>query len=384
MPAPEPTRRAVQRWVGWDIGGAHVKACVVERGEGDRAARVRDIAQWPCPLWQGLEHLNAAIALARARWPEAWDESAADTCHVVTMTGEMVDLFAHREDGVRRLAGHLAEALGPSLRLYAGLHAGTGAGRWVPPDAVAQHWPAIASANWRATAEAVAARWPEAVLVDIGSTTTDLTVLRGGRITAPGASDAMRLASGALVYQGVVRTPLCALAQRVPFDAGHDGELGHEQVNVMNEFFATTADVYRLTGELDPAHDQQATADHAAKDLPATRQRLARMIGRDAHEAGADAWLALANFWRSAQRDEIAGQLARVLGSAPIAADAPLIGAGCGDFLAAELAARSGRPYVRFADLAVPAGPASAPPGLAAWAQVCAPAVAVALLAAQG
>ena len=39
----------------------------------------------------------------------------------------------------------------------------------------------------------------------------------------------------------------------------------------MNEFFATTADVYRLTGELDPAHDQHPSADNAPKDLAATR-----------------------------------------------------------------------------------------------------------------
>jgi probable H4MPT-linked C1 transfer pathway protein len=392
MPPRETPSRAVQRWVGWDIGGAHVKACLVERGAGEPAPTVRDIAQWPCPLWQGLVHLDAVLALARIRWPQAWD---ADTQHVATMTGEMVDLFVNREDGVRQLAAHLAEALGPSLRLYAG----TAEQRWVMPQAVTQHWPAIASANWRATAEAVALHCPDAVVVDIGSTTTDLTVLRGGRINAAGMSDAQRLASGALVYQGVVRTPLCALAQRVPFGGDHGSAL----VNVMNEFFATTADVYRLTGELDPAHDQQATADHAAKDLPATRQRLARMIGRDAHEAGADAWLMLANFWRGAQLDEIAGQLARVVATVnsvagsvavPVAtsdAQAPIVGAGCGDFLAAELAARSGRRYLRFADVALPPAaaaeatdPSDASVALAAWAQVCAPAVAVALLAVEG
>ena len=60
-------------------------------------------------------------------------------------------------------------------------------------------------------------------------------------------TDAARLATGELVYHGVVRTPLCALAARVPFRGS--------AVSVMNEFFATTADVYRLTGELDPAHD---------------------------------------------------------------------------------------------------------------------------------
>ena len=100
----------------------------------------------------------------------------------------------------------------------------------------------------------------------------------------PVRSDAQRLASGELVYQGVVRTPLCVLAARI----GWRGE----QLNVMNEFFATTADVYRLTGELNPAHDQQPSADHASKDVSATCARLARMIGLDTRDASAEQWLA--------------------------------------------------------------------------------------------
>ena len=69
----------------------------------------------------------------------------------------------------------------------------------------------------------------------------------------------------------------------------------------MNEFFATTADVYRATGELDAAHDQAASADNAPKDAQATRQRLARMIGLDARDGTADEWLAFAREWRRHQ-----------------------------------------------------------------------------------
>jgi probable H4MPT-linked C1 transfer pathway protein len=358
---PDPQRLVV----GWDVGGAHVKACVLGVAEAGEAPVVLDIAQWACPLWQGLIHLDAVLLQARARWPQAWADGAR---HAATMTGEMVDLFANREDGVRRLAAHLAEALGPTLALYADADIDASAGRWVAPPAAGAHWRAIASANWHATAEVVAARLADAVLVDTGSTTTDLIVLRHGRVASAGESDAQRLVSGALVYQGVVRTPLCALAQRVPF--------GGAQVNVMNEFFATTADVYRLTGELDPAHDQQAAADNAAKDAPGTRQRLARMIGRDADEASPGEWLGLAAFWRGAQLAEVAGQLGRVLAASELPDDAPIVGAGCGDFLAAALADRMGRPYRRFAGdvIALPAG------DTARWTQVCAPAVAVAWL----
>jgi probable H4MPT-linked C1 transfer pathway protein len=340
--------------LGWDIGGAHVKACLLEDGA------LRDVAQWPCPLWQGMQHLDAVLDMARSRWSGAWD---AGLVHAATMTGELADVFPDREDGVARIAECLAQSLGPSLVLF------DAQGGWRLPREVAGRWRGIASANWCATARVLAPRAVDAVLVDIGSTTTDLVALRGGRVAAEAGSDTERLATGELVYQGVVRTPLCALAPRVPWRG--------RMVNVMNELFATTADVYRLTGELAPTHDQAATADGRGKDVPATRQRLARMLGCDAADAGESEWLALARWWKDAQLREIRWNLDRVCAGAGLAGSVPLIGAGCGAFLAAHLARDGGRPFLRYAEVALPAADAA----LAAWADVCAPAVSVALLA---
>ncbi|MFI4931723.1 MAG: hydantoinase/oxoprolinase family protein [Burkholderiales bacterium] len=340
--------------IGWDIGGAHVKASVLRRG------LLHDAAQWPCPLWQGGEHLDRVLALAHERWPDL-----ADAQHAVTMTGEMVDRFAHREEGVQRIAQQLAAAL-HSPQFFAG-DAG-----WCDAAATAALWPQVASANWLASARHTAAALPgeSGLLVDIGSTTTDLIAFRGATVPTKSRSDVQRLASGELVYQGVVRTPLCALARRI----GWRGE----QLNVMNEFFATTADVYRLTGDLNPAHDQQPSADHAAKDVAATCARLARMIGLDARDASAEQWLAFAQDWRAQQVAELRGQLDRVSAAFGLRAPALLVGAGCGAFLLPALAPAGwrclsyGRDVVRLAPQATP--------GTREWAEVCAPSVAVAAL----
>ena len=340
--------------IGWDVGGAHLKASLLQAG------RVVDAAEWACPLWQGLDRLREAVANARARWPDALCDPAR--LHALTMTGEMVDLFEDREQGVLRLAAAMHEALVGELAVYAG------ASGWCGVADVATRWQAVASANWHATAAWVARARDAAVLVDIGSTTTDLIAVRGGRPRSQGRDDAGRLASGELVYQGVVRTPLCALAPRVV----HRGLVR----NVMNEFFATTADVHRLTGELDAAHDLHAAADGQGKDLSATRRRLARMIGLDARDASDAEWLALARHWRGLQLDEMGGQLDRVLAAADLPDDAPIVGAGCGDFLARALAERCGRRYLRFAELAAGAGDEA----LARRVQVAAPSAAVALL----
>jgi probable H4MPT-linked C1 transfer pathway protein len=339
---------------GWDVGGAHVKVSLTD-GHG----AVLDIAQWACPLWQGLDHLERTIDLVFERWPAAQTAAAQ---HAVTMTGEMVDLFEDRAQGVRAIAAALAQRLGPRLRFYAG-DAG-----WLTPQTCAAGWRSVASANWLATARWVAARVSDALLVDIGSTTTDIIPLAGGCVVARAATDAGRLATGELVYQGVVRTPLCGIAQRIEFAGA--------AVNVMNEWFATTADVYRLTGELAPQYDLYPSADQGPKTQSASRTRLARMIGRDAHEADPAEWRRFALRWRELQMREIGVNLARVTAAHPELAAAPLVGAGCGRFLAAALAREEARGYIDFGALA------AVPASRLDWAATCAPSVAVALLAA--
>lgn len=366
--------------IGWDVGGAHLKACRVER-PAHGMVRLVDAVQWPCALWQGLPQLDDALARARARWPDLGRPGGPRP--VATMTGEMVDLFAGRAEGVVRLADHLGQALGPDLRLYAGPHEGPGRqpACWVAPQEAGAHWARIASANWAATAQWLARRAGDAVLVDVGSTTSDLVALRDGGLADPAPrGDAERLARGELVYQGVVRTPLCALGAWVSVDGRRTG--------VMNEFFATSADVHRLLGGLRPAHDQQPAADQGGKDLVATCRRLARMVGRDADEAGVEVWRGLALQWRERQLDALDEALQRVAAAAGLPADAPLVAAGCGDFLVPLLAdrpARGGTPpraVRRLADL-LPVAPGSGAAELAGWGQVAAPAAAVALLAAE-
>ena len=353
--------------VGWDIGGAHVKACVT------RGGTVVDVAQWACPLWQGLAQLDLALQQAQTRWPELCDEAI----HAVTMSGEMVDAFTHREDGVQRIANRLAQTLRGAVQLYAGDRG------WIAPADAARHWTQIASANWLATAQHAATVFRDGVLIDIGSTTTDLIAFANGRVSTASRSDHDRLASGELVYHGVVRTPLCALARRIAFRG--------QPINVMNEWFATTADVYRLTGELDPAHDQQPSADGQCKDRAATQQRLARMIGLDARDAPDEDWRGFAQAWRNAQVEEVAASLARVLAAGFTAASpGTIVTAGCGAYLVADvatcvpgLAARPRRAYGSEVALIAVTGDRLADEAKAAWAQVCAPSVAVASLLAR-
>lgn len=340
-----------QSIIGWDIGGAHLKAaCLSDAG------RVEWVMQQPCPVWQGLPLLEQAMASVKQRIQER------QPLHVLTMTAELVDLFPDRSTGVQRLLDVAAHQLQPApLLVYAG-RAG-----FVHPLQVSDYLADIASANWHATARFLAGRVDRGILVDIGSTTTDLIPFAGGQVLAQGRDDRERLTKSELVYTGVVRTPVMAVADRVPFDG--------EWTTLMAEYFATMADVYRLTGELPPHADQMPTADQQGKSVAESATRLARMLGCDAHEASHAAWQRCAEYLAGQQVQRIEQALARLLSRRQMESGAPVIGAGVGRFLVEKIARRLELQYVDFAqylDNSATAGE---------WAAGCAPAVALTKLA---
>jgi probable H4MPT-linked C1 transfer pathway protein len=191
----------------------------------------------------------------------------------------------------------------------------------------------------------------------------------GGKVRAAGATDRERLASGELVYTGLTRTPVMALEGEAPF-AGR-------RVALMNELFATSADLYRVLGLLPEAADQHDTADRGPKTVEASARRLARMIGADLADGNPEDWRRLAAVLARAQQRRIEDAIALQLSRGLVDDGSPLVGAGCGRLLVERLAGLAGRPYVDFAELVAVEGPAGD------WAGTCAPAVAVALLLAE-
>jgi probable H4MPT-linked C1 transfer pathway protein len=337
--------------LGWDLGGAHIKAVKLD-GVGNLLA----VVLIPCPLWQGLERLQAAIDQVFA------GGLTPPTRHAVTMTGEMVDLFPDRARGVETLVGVMRSRF-PDAELM--IYGGRRGLLW--PDDALRDVNAVASANWLASASFTATRLPEGLFVDVGSTTADLVPFKGGRVVALGYADHQRLELEELVYSGVTRTPLMALAQDVAF-AG-------KRVALVAENFATTADVYRLTGDLPEHADLFPSPDNGSKDAAASSRRVARMLGLDSGVGGLDVWRHVARQFAERQLRTLADACERILSRGVLSAGAPLVAAGVGRFLIARLAERLERPCIAFNDFFGPqrgAGPNVAD---------CAAAAAVAYLA---
>ena len=334
--------------LGWDIGGAHVKAARVENGV------VVAAAQLPCAPHEGLGELEAAMRAMRDRMGDV-------ERHAVTMTAELSDAFADRQRGVVSIAAIFAHEIAPDALFY------VGARGFVQKPQVAANAAAIASANWRAAAEVLARSIEAALLIDMGSTTTDLILVREGAVAAMGDDDASRLATGELVYTGLLRGDPAMGVSLAPVDGHWTGLVG--------ERFATMADVRRLTGDLTEETDTLPTADGRSKNLDDTRARLARLVGRDAGSGTPQQWDALAQFFARAQMRRIEDAITLIASREPAALTAPIVGAGIGRGVIADFARREGRDYRAFGEFLPVTAPA------ASTAADCAPACAVALLA---
>ena len=128
------------------------------------------------------------------------------------MTAELSDAFRTKREGV----AFVLDAVEAALRGRAGCscsrpRASSSAlaeARARPLD--------VAAANWVASALAVGAVHPDALMLDVGSTTADVIPIAAGRVAAAGRTDLDRLLAGELVYTGALRTNLAAIAPRVP------------------------------------------------------------------------------------------------------------------------------------------------------------------------
>lgn len=310
--------------VGWDLGGAHLKAARVHGGI------VTAVAQAPCPLWRGGDALDRAWRRVAATLG-----GCAHAEHAVTMTGESADCFVSRDRGVERLVEAAAQRLRKPFKVYAG------AAGLLDAAAAVRRADVVASVNWHATAACLGKLVGAGVLVDVGSTTTDVVPFTPQGAATSCFGDYERMRSGELIYTGVVRTPVMALAPVV--------RLGTNELPVVAELFATTADVYRVLGKLPEDVDLHPSCDGAEKTPTASARRLARMFGCDAGDERD--WTAHAHALAECQMRKIETAYRKVRAGAGVDCAAPLVGAGAGRFLARDLARRCDQPYVDFTDL---------------------------------
>src|SRR4051794_20284448 len=297
-----------------DIGGANTKAAWLD------GTSLRTVSR-PFEVWRDRSALAQVLR-------EVATEVAAGPAEAVaiTMTAELSDAFRSKREGVTFVLDAAEDALGePSVLTTAGELVSV-------PEARARPWD-VAAANWVATALAVAESHPEALLIDVGSTTADIVPIVAGRVAATAHNDLERLLAGELVYTGVLRTNLAAIAPRVPVRGGW--------CPVSSESFAISADVHLVLGRLAPEAYDCPTPDGRPAAVAYARERIARLVCSDIDQLDAAEIDAIAAFLAGEQLRQIDGAARRVQRQLP--PQAPVVAVGAGAFLGRDVAARLGR-----------------------------------------
>ena len=237
-----------------DIGGMNLKVC-----HGDAHGQLRAFSQRFVMCHQ-IDELDDALK----KIAEQCDPIPA--CWLVTLTGELCDCFIHRKQGVERILGTVKSVAGDTP-----VQVWSTTGQFVSIESALKQYERVASANWHAlgTWAGLSFLQQRVLLLDTGSTTTDLIPVLRGQVVARGLTDAARLEQGELLYLGASQTPLMAVGLTDP------------KRQMIREWFANMQDVAVLMGFCAEDASQCDTPDGEPLTARACARRVLRMVGRD-------------------------------------------------------------------------------------------------------
>jgi probable H4MPT-linked C1 transfer pathway protein len=298
--------------LGWDIGGANVKAALVETGPDGVQVTT---ASRPFEIWKDKNALPAVMQAVAA-------ELGPPARTAVTMTAELSDAFRTKREGVGFVLDAALEVTHGPLAVFCT------DGRFVDVATARENPLRVAAANWMATAVLVAGHVSDGILIDVGSTTTDITPIESGRVMTEGRTDPERLLAGELLYTGAVRTNVAAIVRAVP--------LRGRPCPVAAELFAVAGDVHVLLGSLDPDDYTSPTPDGRPPTPDFAAERLARVVCADVEMLTRVAIIQIAQAVADAQVRQIASALKRVAARLPQPPE--VIVTGLGAFLGVSAA----------------------------------------------
>lgn len=230
--------------LGIDIGGANLKVA----GEG-----ISEIVYFP--IWKMAGSLKQKLE-------EIAKKYGAEKAGVV-MTAELADVFRNKEDGIRFVEKACRDVFKEVyfLDVYGNLLKEIKN----PREFSASNW--VASVSFL-----LSEGYKNFLFVDVGSTTADLIPVKEKIVSA--LTDFERLKRGELIYFGVLRTPLFYVLR------------SFEGAKLCPEFFAITADAFRVTGDIGEHEYTCETPDGKGKSIEDCMRRIARTVCCDLEELG--------------------------------------------------------------------------------------------------
>ena len=233
------------KFLGIDIGGAHIKTVGL-----DEKKKIIFVSQEQCLLWRDTKLLENYFKKINNLFTKV-------KCGI-TMTGELCDYFKSRKHGVKSI-------LKVSQKLKFNTFFFTNKSSFFLKKS--SHT-SIASMNWLATGKFLETKIKDALIIDFGSTTTDLIIIKNNKVQNKFYTDFDRMNNNELIYSGLTRTPTSFLTNSI--------DIKNKKYYLSAEFFSNTADLYRIKKILPPNSDIFESADGRSKSTNNSLNRLAR------------------------------------------------------------------------------------------------------------
>ena len=246
-------------YIGWDIGGAHTKYAILKPNSNSIICEI-----YKCNLWSSLRDLSEKINRINEEYAQKYH-----VINAITMSGEMSDIFSSRNEGVKEII-KLFDNLSSENYIFV---KGQGLSRYTKKNFKYLN---IASMNWLAISKLLEKKDRNIIAVDIGSTTTDIILIKDFKCINKRFDDFSGLNSSELIYSGALRTPINAIVQKII--------ISKRVYNVIPENFARMSDVYRILSIVSPKQDYTDTSDKRSKTKRHSMERLSRVFGFDYSE----------------------------------------------------------------------------------------------------
>ncbi len=235
--------------LGIDIGGANTK---ITKIEGDNY----EIHHIYFPMWKKKDKLEDLLK----------NYNNVDYIALV-MTAELADCYKTKKEGVEDIINKVENVFNCPIYVF------DVNGNFLISEEAKKRYLDVSASNWNATAKFVSEFIKDScILVDMGSTTTDIIPIKNKKILAK-KTDLDRLMNNQLVYVGTLRTPVSFLSNKVEFR----GKL----TNLSSEYFAITADISLILNKITEDDYTCETPDNNGKDFESCLTRLARVLCAD-------------------------------------------------------------------------------------------------------
>ncbi len=273
--------------LGLDIGGAHVKYAVVQNKKILPARKII-----PFELYRTPTKLAPLLKTIR--------KDIKPQMVAISMTGELADVFATRREGVRFILKSAIAAFGASAISVVSVN-----GSFVTTSVAMKKTELVTAANFIATVLYAVNIIKNGVIVDIGSTTTDILPVINGSPALLANDDLGRLKSGELFYGGYLRTNASSVLQEI--------SIGKAKIRTCPEFFATIGDAHLYSGDITAKDYTCQTPDGGPKTTRGAGIRLARLVLSDPQTLSAKEIESIAKQIVKAQTEKIANAIKKLV-----------------------------------------------------------------------